>query len=99
MTYWRVAAHLFLGAGDRGTREPQGHDCMKVLFLDQFNGLGGGQQCLRDLIPGIVDRGWTAHVGLPSGGPLAHDIARAGGIVHELQLQQYSNGRKTVEVT
>ena len=70
---------------------------MNILFLDQFNGLGGGQQCLRDLVTGIVERGWTAHVGLPSGGPLAHDIARAGGIVHELQLQQYSNGRKSLK--
>jgi glycosyltransferase involved in cell wall biosynthesis len=70
---------------------------MNILFLDQFNGLGGGQQCLRDLIPGIVERGWIAHVGLPSGGALANDIAGAGGIVHELQLQQYSNGRKTLK--
>ena len=37
---------------------------MNILFLDQFSGLGGGQQCLRDLIPGIVARRWTAHVGV-----------------------------------
>jgi glycosyltransferase involved in cell wall biosynthesis len=69
---------------------------MNILFLDQFGGLGGGQQCLRDLIPGIIARGWTAHVGLPSAGPLAQDIADAGAAVHEVCLQQYSNGRKTL---
>ncbi len=69
---------------------------MNILFLDQFNGLGGGQQCLRDLIPGIIGRSWTAHVGLPAGGPLGREISEAGGIVHEIQLEQYSNGRKSI---
>jgi glycosyltransferase involved in cell wall biosynthesis len=69
---------------------------MNVMFLDQFSGLGGGQQCLRDLIPGIVNRGWTAHVGLPPGGPLNQQIADAGGIVHAIELEQYSNGRKNI---
>ena len=69
---------------------------MNILFLDQFGGLGGGQQCLRDLIPGIIGRGWTAYVGLPAGGPLAQDVADAGAVVHEFPFQQYSNGRKTL---
>jgi glycosyltransferase involved in cell wall biosynthesis len=69
---------------------------MNILFLDQFGGLGGGQQCLRDLIPGIIGRGWAAYVGLPAGGSLAQEVADAGAVVHEFRLQQYSNGRKTL---
>ena len=69
---------------------------MNVLFLDQFNALGGGQQCLRDLIPEIVARRWTAHVGLPAHGPLTRQISEAGGIVHEIHLEPYSNGRKSI---
>lgn len=68
---------------------------MNILFLDQFSALGGGQQCLRDLIPAIVAQKWVAHVGLPPGGPLAQQIADRGAIVHEIALEHYSNGRKS----
>jgi glycosyltransferase involved in cell wall biosynthesis len=85
------AACLFLGA-----RRSSAGDGVNILFLDQFNGLGGGQQCLRDLIPGIIGQRWTAHVGLPVGGPLSQEISESGGIVHEMQLEQYSNGRKSI---
>src|SRR4051812_30801824 len=79
-----------------GSRRRSAGGGVNILFLDQFNGLGGGQQCLRDLIPGIIGRSWTAHVGLPAGGPLGREISEAGGIVHEIQLEQYSNGRKSI---
>src|SRR6476660_9530081 len=85
------AARLLLGARRRSARGG-----VNILFLDQFNGLGGGQQCLRDLIPGIIGRRWAAHVGLPAGGPLSLEISEAGGVVHEMQLEQYSIGRKSI---
>jgi glycosyltransferase involved in cell wall biosynthesis len=69
---------------------------MNILFLDQFSELGGAQQCLYDLIPGIIDRGWTAHAALPPGGPLGANLSRVGAIVHEIALGDYTNGSKSV---
>ncbi len=42
---------------------------MKILFLEQFSELGGGQQCLIDLLPAIREQGWKATVAAPGSGP------------------------------
>lgn len=68
---------------------------MNILFVDQFSGLGGGQQCLRDLMPAVIERGWKAHVALPPGGGLGLELAAMGARVHELEPAEYTNGRKT----
>lgn len=49
---------------------------MKILFLDQFSELGGGQFCLLDLLPAVTERGWKAHLAAPGDGPLLHRAAR-----------------------
>jgi glycosyltransferase involved in cell wall biosynthesis len=68
---------------------------VNILFVDQFSTPGGAQQCLRDLIPAVVERGWTAHVGLPRGGPLGAQLGARGALLHEIPLTQYTNGGKT----
>ncbi len=68
---------------------------MRILFLDQFNALGGGQQCLADLIRGFSRRGWQAHVGLPGRGPLTRILRETGAQVHAIPLSNYSNGYKS----
>lgn len=52
---------------------------MNILFVDQYSELGGAQQCLLDLMPAILERGWQAHVAAPGDGPLI-DSLRAMGI-------------------
>jgi glycosyltransferase involved in cell wall biosynthesis len=56
---------------------------MNILFLDQFREPGGAQQCLRDLLPAIEDRGWQATVATPG----------VGGI----QLGPFQSGRKSIQ--
>jgi glycosyltransferase involved in cell wall biosynthesis len=69
---------------------------MNLLFVDQFSEMGGGQLCLQDLLPGVVERGWNPRLMLPEDGAM-WDYARAQGIaVDPLPIQPYTNGRKTL---
>ena len=66
---------------------------MKILFLDQFSELGGGQLCLLDLLP---RSGWEAHAAVPGKGPLVEQLRQLGVEVHPLSLGSYTAGRKTL---
>jgi glycosyltransferase involved in cell wall biosynthesis len=73
---------------------------MRILFLDQFNQLGGAQQCLLDLLPAIVERGWEAIVmlpgdTLPGNGTLGDSIRKLGVEVLPITSGPYSSGYKT----
>jgi glycosyltransferase involved in cell wall biosynthesis len=72
---------------------------MRLLILDQFSELGGGQQCLLELLPAIRERGWEALVGLPGGGPLVQRVRESGFETVELQCGPFSYGRKTLTDT
>jgi glycosyltransferase involved in cell wall biosynthesis len=69
---------------------------VNILFLDQFSDPGGGQLCLRDLMPGILQRGWKPRIMMPGSGEMLKWSAHAGIPAHTLPLQPYSNGHKTV---
>jgi glycosyltransferase involved in cell wall biosynthesis len=56
---------------------------MNILFLDQYREPGGAQQCLRDLLPAVEARGWTATVAVPGD----------GGI----QLGPFHSGQKSLQ--
>jgi len=68
---------------------------MKILFLEQFSELGGGQRNLLDLLPAVLARGWDALVAAPGDGPLFEHAAAAGANVMHLPMAAYTNGRKT----
>ena len=68
---------------------------MKILLVDQFSGGAGGQQCLLDLAPGLVERGWRVHAAIPSGGTLGEQLNKAGVKVLEFPPLDYRNGRKS----
>ena len=68
---------------------------MNILFLDQFNELGGAQQCLLDLVDGM--RSGNLHAGLPGDGPLARALRERGVDVHHLPELSYSHGHKSVK--
>jgi glycosyltransferase involved in cell wall biosynthesis len=72
---------------------------MRLLILDQFSDLGGGQQCLLELLPAIRERGWEALVGLPGSGPLVQRVRESGYDTVELQCGPFSYGRKTLADT
>ncbi len=66
---------------------------MRILFVDQFNQLGGAQQCLLDLIDHAPPGGMDA--ALPGAGPLSDALRKRNVRVHELPKIDYAHGRKT----
>lgn len=68
---------------------------MKILFLEQFSELGGGQRNLLDLLPAVVERGWKAIVAAPGAGPLFERARAIGAETIQIPLGNYSNGRKS----
>jgi glycosyltransferase involved in cell wall biosynthesis len=68
---------------------------MKILLLDQYNQPGGAQQCLLDLLPGLMEKGWEPLVMLPGEGPLGQAIRRLGIEVLPVTCGPYQSGRKT----
>jgi glycosyltransferase involved in cell wall biosynthesis len=68
---------------------------MTILFLDQFSDPGGAQQSLLDLIPGVLERGWKAVVGLPGQGVLGKQIRAMGVDVVPVACGPYASGHKT----
>ena len=69
---------------------------MKILFLEQFSELGGGQRNLLDLLPGMIGRGWEAIVASPGRGPLFDKARAAGAETTVIKFGDYSPGRKSV---
>jgi glycosyltransferase involved in cell wall biosynthesis len=67
---------------------------MRILFLDQFNALGGAQRCLLDLIDAFPQR--DVFAALPGSGPFSEELSKRGVPVHELPEMNYANGHKTL---
>ena len=64
-----------------------------ILCLEQFSSLGGGQLCLLDLLPGLVNRGWQAMVAVPGEGPFSAAVRALGIPVTALRESAYKNKR------
>jgi hypothetical protein len=68
---------------------------LNILLLDQFSDPGGAQLCLRDLLPGMLERGWRPRLMIPGQGSLFEAAEALGVPTFELPLSSYSCGRKT----
>jgi glycosyltransferase involved in cell wall biosynthesis len=70
----------------------------RILFVEQFSELGGGQRNLLDLLPAVIDRGWTATVAAPCHESRESELfekARAlGAHTARIGIGNYSAGRK-----
>jgi glycosyltransferase involved in cell wall biosynthesis len=66
-----------------------------LLFLDQFNQLGGAQRCLLDLLPAFLEAGYVTHLAVPGDGPLSEGARRCGAVVHRIPSGDYTSGRKS----
>ena len=75
LTYWRVLPAYFCVLALASREDDPIGNRMKVLYIDQFSEIGGGQKCMLDLLPAFQSRGWQVHAALPGNGPL---IARLG---------------------
>jgi glycosyltransferase involved in cell wall biosynthesis len=70
---------------------------MRILFVDQYSVMGGGQAALLDLIPELVRRQWQLEVALPNGAGAFPSALKALGIkVHGIRNARYHQGRKTL---
>jgi glycosyltransferase involved in cell wall biosynthesis len=68
---------------------------MTILFLDQFDDLGGAQLCLLDFMPRLRRQGWEVHAALPGTGAFAARLQEYGVCIHVLPLRKYNAGFKT----
>jgi glycosyltransferase involved in cell wall biosynthesis len=80
----------------------------RILFVEQFSELGGGQRNLLDLLPAVIDRGWKATVAAPGDATgVSQPVKGAGekGLLEKahalgaktarIGIGNYSVGRKT----
>jgi glycosyltransferase involved in cell wall biosynthesis len=68
---------------------------VKILFLDQFSEMGGGQRVLLDVVDAVVGRGWTAHVLVPGSGPLVEQLRARDVPVEHIPCGPYRSGGKS----
>jgi hypothetical protein len=68
---------------------------MRILFLEQFSELGGGQKNLLDLLPAVIEQGWSVLVGAPGSGELFPRARALGAETAEIPLGTYADGHKT----
>jgi glycosyltransferase involved in cell wall biosynthesis len=66
-----------------------------LLFLDQFNQLGGAQRCLLDLLPAFHEAGYVTHLAVPGDGPLAEGARSCGAVLHSIPCGAYTSGQKS----
>jgi len=67
----------------------------RMLFLDQFGEIGGGQRIALDLVSAFHERGWAITVLCPSG-PLMQEMFGRGAHVQEITLPKMTSGRKSL---
>jgi glycosyltransferase involved in cell wall biosynthesis len=68
---------------------------VKILFLDQFSEIGGGQRVLLDVVDAVAARGWMAHVLVPGNGPLAAQLRSRNVAVEPIPCGPYHSGGKS----
>ena len=69
---------------------------MRILCIEQFSNLGGGQLSLLDLLPALRRRGYWPLVATPGEGRLTHLVRNAGFEVDTFSASSYANGRKSL---
>jgi glycosyltransferase involved in cell wall biosynthesis len=67
-----------------------------IAFLDQYAGMGGGQQVLVDLVRYFRSQGDGVSVHLPGSGATSELLIKEGFAVQDLPLPEMTPGRKTL---
>jgi glycosyltransferase involved in cell wall biosynthesis len=67
---------------------------MRILCIEQFRELGGGQMCLLDVLPAFRSRGWEPVVAIPGEGALATRVRELNFPVELFGAPVYPSGRK-----
>jgi glycosyltransferase involved in cell wall biosynthesis len=69
---------------------------VRILFLDQFSELGGGQHALLDTVAAVQKKGWEPYVLVPGQGALVGALQARNVRVEEISCGPYESGRKSV---
>ncbi len=69
---------------------------MRILYVDQFSEIGGGQRCFLDLLDPLEERGWEVVAALPGEGPLVEELAERGVRTERISCGPYRSGGKGV---
>jgi glycosyltransferase involved in cell wall biosynthesis len=73
------------------TRRPE-----KILCIDQYSKVGGGQRSLLDLLPTFSERGWSPSVAAPGGGPFERLLQSSGYRTYSIECGEYSIKEKSL---
>lgn len=69
---------------------------MKVLFVDQYSEMGGGQRCLLESVEALREAGGETHAAIPGDGPLGDRLKALGATLHPIELGRYALGKKGI---
>lgn len=68
----------------------------RLLCIDQYADIGGGQRSLLDLLPAFSERGWKPAVATPGFGPFERELHSLNHPTHKLVCGNYSIKKKTL---
>jgi glycosyltransferase involved in cell wall biosynthesis len=68
---------------------------MRLLMVDQYGDLGGGQRCFLEASEGFRARNWKVYAAVPSAGPLSGELKRRGVDVMPLACGPFTATRKS----
>jgi glycosyltransferase involved in cell wall biosynthesis len=67
---------------------------MRILLIDQYGELGGGQRCLLETAAGFAARGWTVNAAVPEQGPLKSALSPFCDRIFSIPCGPFSSTRK-----
>src|SRR5579872_4457372 len=68
---------------------------MRLLMVDQYGDLGGGQRCFLEAAEGFRARNWKVYAAVPSAGPLRGELTRRGVETAPLACGPFTATRKS----
>ena len=68
----------------------------RILCIDQFSNIGGGQQSLLDMLPAFSERGLQPSVAIPGDGPFSETVRRRGYRTHSFACGTYTSKKKSL---
>lgn len=68
---------------------------MRLLMVDQYGDLGGGQRCFLEAAEGFRARNWKVYAAVPPAGPLSGELRRRGVEVSPLACGPFTATRKS----
>ena len=69
---------------------------MRLLIVDQYGQIGGGQRCFLEAAEGFHAKGWDVYAAVPPKGPLTRELEKYCARVYPLPCGPFGSTRKSV---